>query len=148
MVTRAVVAYARKVVTNRHYVARRRQAAPTDKGVKRPLSLVVEARSPTLASPEPQAPTHPDASEYRDSDEIWNFLASCRPTMTHHYYAFVEHGCIDAKYLKAFHGWPEDRLRGYIDRFSDAYPGRITRTDCEIIIHHLMLGDNTNAAHP
>jgi hypothetical protein len=65
-----------------------------------------------------------DPTKYRD---VYDFLETSKPPMTHLMDAFIDFGCINAEFLLAVSSWSFEGIRGALDQLSfrpDASGGR------------------------
>ena len=88
-----------------------------------------------------------DPNEYPD---IYNFLKTSTPPMTHLLDAFIEFGCVNADFLLAMSSWTFEEIRRILDRLSLGPNGR-QLTEMEIFIlqnhfkeHFTRLGKRWN----
>lgn len=82
----------------------------------------------------------PSASQVLDpKSAVWDFLASCKPSMTHLYGPLLDFGCVDDKYLGAMMAWPAPVVWDVLQRFGE-WPGnggRMRQMDAEVLWYHL-----------
>ncbi len=50
-----------------------------------------------------------------EHEDIHDFLASCKPCLTHQYPYLVEYGCTDMDYLKAMSEWSDGDIQAVFE---------------------------------